>query len=67
VKAEYGDTVTIGQALAPNATGRLVPILIDTTGAVSKNYVIGEALEAGTSGDIRLVRVHAAYIYSSTG
>lgn len=67
VKVEYGDTVTIGQALTINATGRIVASLIDTTGAISKQYIIGESLEAGTSGDIRFIKLQTAYIYSSTG
>jgi hypothetical protein len=66
VKAEYGDTITIGQPLTVDALGRLVAMLSDTGTAISKQYIIGEALEAGTSGDIRSIRLHAAYIHSST-
>jgi len=67
VKAQYGDTITIGQALSFGTDGRVAPILIDSTDALSKRYVIGQALQAGTSGEVRYIDLQRPYIYASTG
>ena len=67
VKALYGDTITIGQALSFDITGRVTPALIDSTAAASKVYVIGQSLEAGTVGTFHPIKLHEPYIYSSTG
>ncbi len=67
VKAQYGDTITIGQALTFNIAGRVIPALIDTTNAQSKVYIIGQSLEEGTSGTVHPIQFHPPYIYSSTG
>ncbi len=66
VKAHYGDTITIGQALTFNILGRVIPILIDTGTAINKAYVIGQSLEEGTSGTYHPILFHQPYIISST-
>ncbi len=67
VKAHYGDTITIGQALTFDITGRVIPALIDSTAAASKVYIIGQSLEEGTVSTIHPIVFHQPYIYSSTG
>lgn len=56
-KAEFGDTVTIGQTLGMDNSGRLISAPFETSPATADLYVFAVALEAGAVGTKGMVRL----------
>lgn len=66
MKVEFGGVVSQGDALGYDVTGRLTTIILGTTQGSSGLFVIGSALQGGTSGEIRFAVIHQPYVLQSS-
>lgn len=57
-KVTYGDTITAGDTLASNDSGQAIPDVEVANGGAVDLHHLATALEAGSSGDVRLVLLH---------
>lgn len=61
-KAEYGGTITRGDSLAMDNTGKLITDAVVADGSAVDLYHLAKALESGSSGDVREVLIFPAQL-----
>lgn len=66
MKVRLGGVVSQGNNLSFGNDGRVTNLALGSSGGSSGRYVIGQALQGGTSGEVRFAVIHQPYILGGT-
>ncbi len=66
MKVEFGGVVAQGDALSFGTDGRVTTLTLGTTDGSSGRWIVGQAMQGGTSGEIRFARIQAPFILGSS-
>jgi len=66
MKVEFGGAVSQGNNLSFDNTGRLTNLALGSSDGSSGRFVVGQAMQGGTSGEIRFAMMHAPYILGTS-